>query len=228
MEASPPRRRLRFSLQTLLLVLAIAAMGMVIWQMYAELVPMRAELRRLRDEVGKLTIEDDALFHAIQVRTHEDLVWKWRIWVPEGAGYTLHHVSETIPKAGFPKAKSMITLVKPGEQWVEYRITRDDRTGEWMDRVSTSSGWVGGLQQDWAGGGSRVSMSDGVSTSTESFKAGQVVVLERYRVSTTANDSSKIEDPSAGFMIWLVPMSPGAGRGTTMTSAPPSESTDAP
>jgi hypothetical protein len=228
MNELPPRRRLRFSLLTLLLVMALAALGVTVLQLYRELVPMRAELRRLRDEVGELSIEDDELFHAIEVRTPEEFVWKWRIWIPEGAAYTLHHTSEKIPKRGFPASHSTITLTNPGEQWVEYRISRNARSGKWMDGLLTSMGSVGSSQQDWVEAGSRVSTGDGVGTTTKSFVPGQTIVLERYRVSTTANSSSKIEDPSAGFMIWLVPMSAGAGRGATITSAPRGGSTDAP
>lgn len=45
-------RRLRFSLLTSLLLVTIAAMAITVYLLYAELVPLRAELRRLRDEVG--------------------------------------------------------------------------------------------------------------------------------------------------------------------------------
>jgi hypothetical protein len=220
--------RLRYSLSGLLLVVAILALGITVWQLYAELVPMRAELRRLRDEVGELTIEDDTLLHAIEVRTPEEYVWKWRVWIPEGAGYTLHHSGEDIPKAGFPASHSTITLGDTGEGWIEYRISRDARTGQWMDKLSTSGGSVGSSQQDWVEAGSRVSTGDGVGTRTQAFDTGQTVVLARQRVSTTAKDSSKIEDPSAGFMIWLVPAAPGARLGVTTRSAPRRETTDAP
>jgi hypothetical protein len=224
----PTKPLLRYSLATLLMAMAIVALGITVWQLYRELVPLRAELRRLRDEVGELSIEDDTRFHAIEVRTPEEFVWKWRIWIPEGAGYTLHHTGENIPRQGFPAAHSTITLSDAGEQWIEYRVSRDTRTGKWMDGLSTSGGSVGSSQQDWVEAGSRVSTGDGVGTTTKSFGPGQTIILERYRVSTTANSSSKIEDPSAGFMIWLVPMSAGAGRGTTITSAPRGGSTDAP
>jgi hypothetical protein len=191
---------------------------------------MRAELRQLRDEVGELSIEDDTMFHAIQVRTPEEYVWKWRIWIPEGAGYMLNLVGENIPKQGFPAPQGMITLTEPGEQWIEYRISRSALTGKWMDGLRTSGGaGVGSSQQDWVEAQRRTSTGDGVGTSTESFDPGQTVVLSRQRISTTANASSKIEDPSAGFMVWLVPLPPGAPRGmSAFSNTPRRESTDAP
>ena len=53
-------RRPRFSLLTLLLLMAIAAMGIVIWQLWSEVEPLRAEVRNLRLETGRLTIDDPA------------------------------------------------------------------------------------------------------------------------------------------------------------------------
>jgi hypothetical protein len=38
----------------------------------------------------------------------------------------------------------------------------------------------------------------------QTFEPGQRIELIRHRVSQ-ASDSGKIEDPSAGFMVWLEP-----------------------
>jgi hypothetical protein len=44
-----------------------------------------------------------------------------------------------------------------------------------------------------------------VGYSTIVKKPDERIVLLRYRVSQTATRIPKIEDPSAGFMIWLEP-----------------------
>jgi len=209
--------RRRFSLRSLLAVTAFVAMAIVIWQLYTELAPLRAEVRRLRDEVGELSIDDEAKLYAIRVRAGEDMTWKWRVWVPEGRAYEIRYVGDQIPKQGFPRASGMISFNQSGESWIEYQISRDARSGAMTGELTTNGGSVGGGEQAWVSG-SWVSSGDGVGTSTEEFDPRQPVVLTRNRVSTTANDSSKIEDPSQGFMIWLVP-TPGASGVSARTNA---------
>src|SRR5688500_10564334 len=98
-------RRPRFSLLALIGLTTTIAMGIAIWLLYAEIVPLREENRRLRDELGELFVEDDTKVHAIAVRSTEDLVWKWRIWIPEGRRYNIHATGEQIPAKGFPKVQ---------------------------------------------------------------------------------------------------------------------------
>lgn len=176
-------------------------------QLWREVRPVRAELRRLRDEVGALSIEDASKPCAIRVRTNDEYTWKWRVWIPEGRSYLLKYTSEDIPRSGFPSNHGMITLSEPGEMWVEYRIAPDPHSSAWMDKLSTKGGAsVGSSQQDWVKWRKRTGTGEGgVSETTQVFEPGKTIVLARQRVSEKATDSSKIEDPSAGFMIWLEP-----------------------
>lgn len=64
---------------------------------------------------------------------------------------------------------------------------------------------VGSSQQDWVKWKRRVGTGEGVSYTTKVDEPGKEIVLARERVSQAATNSSKIEDPSAGFMIWLEP-----------------------
>jgi hypothetical protein len=211
-ESAPPSgKRFRFSLGTLLFMTAILALAVTVWQLYGELVPLRAEVRRLRDEVGELSMDDKAKLYAIRVRAGEDFTWKWRVWVPEGRAYEIRYAGDQIPKQGFPRATGMISFNQPGEHWIEYRISRHARSGDMMGELTANVGSVGGGEQKWVSD-SWVSTGDGVGTTTEEFDPGQPVVLTRNRISTTVNDSSKIEDPSRGFMIWLAPAQ-GSGTG---------------
>jgi hypothetical protein len=208
MDVPPPPRRARFSLATLLLVMALAALGVTVWQLYAELVPMRVELRRLRDEVGELSIEDKTKLNAIAVRTKEPFTWKWRVWIPSGRKYQLHYADRDIPRQGFPRGHGMLFISEPGEMWIEYRISRDPNTGKWMDKLSTSNGSVGSSQQDWVEAPRRTSSVSGVGTTTAEMPPGEIALITRQKVSTkaTMTNASQIEDPSSGFMIWLVPV----------------------
>jgi hypothetical protein len=208
--ASNPRKRWlpRFSLFSALLLMTIVGLAIVVVQLWREVGPLRADVRRLRDEAGALSIDDPTKPCAIQVRTANDVTWKWRLWIPKGRAYVLNYASENIPKQGFPASHSSITLDEPGETWVEYQIAPDSTSGSgiWMDHLRMLNGAsVGSRQQDWVKWKRRVGTGESVSYTTKVSEPGELITLARERVSQTATDSSKIEDPSAGFMIWLEP-----------------------
>jgi hypothetical protein len=197
--------RPRFSLLSALLLMTVLALTIVVVQLWREVGPLRADVRRLRDEVGALSVDDKTKLHAIRVRTADEFVWKWRIWIPEGRAYLLKDVGGKIPKEGFAQANGSIRLDEPGETWVEYRISPDPVSGLWMDHLRTSNASVGSSTQEWVKWKQRVSTSGGVSYTTLASEPGETIILARERVSQSATSSSKIEDPSAGFMIWLEP-----------------------
>jgi hypothetical protein len=197
--------RPRISLLTALLLMTIFGMAIVLMQLWREVGPMRVQLRQLRDEVGRLTIDDPRQFHAIRVRSDSDYSWKWRVWIPEGRKYRIYMATQDIPKHGYPQSQGMVTLDQPGESWIEYRIAKDPNSNNWMDNLNTPSGSVGSSSQAWVAWNRRMSTGDGVEQKTESMDPGKTILVTRQRVSKTATDTSQIEDPSAGFMIWLEP-----------------------
>jgi hypothetical protein len=79
-----PSLRPRLSLLSAILLMTIAGMAIVLVQLWREVGPLRDDNRRLRDEVGELTISDPSKIHAIEVRMKEPLIWKFHVWVPEG------------------------------------------------------------------------------------------------------------------------------------------------
>jgi hypothetical protein len=198
--------RPRISLLTALLLMTIIGMTIVIVQLWREVAPLRAEVRALRDETGRLSITNPTQFHAIRVRTDDDYVWKWRVWVPEGREYRINLAAAAIPKTGFPIANGMVTLNQPGESWIEYRISKSPDSDRWSDRLLTPNGSVGGSGPSWVTWKRQTSTGEGVSYNTESMDSGKPIVLARQRVSEKATDSRQIEDPAAGFMIWLEPV----------------------
>ncbi len=95
-------RRPRFSLLTLLLLLTIAAIVVTVWQLYAELGPLRGEVKRLRNEVGELSVDDKTKLHAIRVPTDAESTWKWRVWIPKGRATVAHFHWGDISLTGLP------------------------------------------------------------------------------------------------------------------------------
>jgi hypothetical protein len=201
---SSRRRWPRFSLLTALMLMTIMGLLITVAKLWREVGPLRADVLRLRNEVGSLTIDDATKPHAIRVRTSDDFTWKWRISIPQGREYVLKCACESIPKQGFPAEQGSITLSEPGEVWIEYRIAFDPQSKTWQDRLSTPSAYLGSSQQDWVTWPSKTTASEGVAYKTESHEPGKIILLDRERVSQ-ASSSQNIEDPAAGFMIWLVP-----------------------
>lgn len=206
-------RRVRFSLRNLLLMMTILALalGLVVvgWNNHRldEInQALEAENRRLRDEVGELSIEDPGKLHAIHVKSASYLEWIWRVWIPEGREYRLRCVTGEVPEAGFPQQTGgTIMLRESGEQVIRYSIRRDPRDGKLYGSLSVRGASVGKDEHAWAEWGSHVTTTSGVGTSARVYPPGEVVELGRHRVSQ-ASSSSDIEDPSAGFLIWLEPM----------------------
>ena len=203
-QASP--RRLRYSLLTLLLATAIIALSVTVALLYREVGPLRQEVRRLRDEVGYLSISDPTKLHAIQVDTSEELTWKWRLWIPEDQGYRLRSEGGEVPKSGYPSSGVTISRLKSGETWIEYRIRRDPKSGELRGSMRTPGFAAGSDVHDWVQWPRKRSTLDGVTSTTHVFVPGQTVELIRLRVSKDAASAQDIEDPADGFMIWLAPI----------------------
>ena len=186
------------------LLMTILGMAIVIAQLWREVRPLRAQLHQLRDETGRLSIDDPTKTHVIQVRQADDYTWKWRVWIPDGRAYQVKMATQNIPATGFPTNTGTIKADQPGEMWIEYRI-HPNSDGNWVDKLSTKFARVGGSPQPWVNWSRKKSMSEGASYHGHVAEPGEKILLSRFRVSQKATNSTKIEDPSAGFMIWLEP-----------------------
>jgi hypothetical protein len=194
----------QFSIVSLLLTTTIVALSVTVGMLYRELVPMRQELARLRQETGRLDIGDPTRLHAIRVNTDNDLEWRWRIWVPEGLSYRVRVVGGPISGQEYPVDGGSFHLHKPGEHVIRYCISRNPKDGHWCGKLYSASGKVGEYNQSWVEWSRQTSTSVGVPSSTVSYDAtAKRIDLIRHRVSQTATSSNAIEDPAAGFLIWL-------------------------
>ena len=72
-------------------------------------------------------------------------------------------------------------------------------------RFSLRTRRICGNYQEWPDWAQRVAAGDGVGDMTEVFEPEERVELIRWRMSQAANSAS-IEDPAAGYMIWLEPV----------------------
>lgn len=130
------RPRLRLSLQSLLLLTALAATSLTIVVLLRDIDPLRRQLRQardeirmLRDEVGELTIIDRSKVHAVEVDTEIDDRWNWRVWIPEGRRCDVRYVGNAVPAAGFPAKGDWVRQLGPGEQTIEFRLGQPEPAG---------------------------------------------------------------------------------------------------
>jgi hypothetical protein len=222
LECSEPSWRPRISLLAALLLMTIVGMAIVIVQLWREVGPLRAEVDRLRTEVGYLPVDDPTKFTAVEVETRDDFIWRWRVWIPEGQVYVVRSFADGIPEKGIPANGGSIFIHDPGEHVIEYRIDRDRKDGKWYGSLVAAGGSVGKDEQPWVEWRSRTSIGGGIGKTARSFEPGKRFELIRHRVSK-ASDSSKMEPVTAGFMIWLEPASMNRGSGPAVNAAPPAK-----
>jgi hypothetical protein len=154
-----PRFRPRVSLLTNLFLMAIAACGITIWQLWHEVEPLREENRQLRDklgqlnnELGHLNIDDPTRIYAIQLNTGEIGHWKWRIYLPPGGRYREFCYRGTLPSIDeygngpefFERLKNGAEVsgteafLEPGEFTLDARLVKED--GRWQLVCQESGG----------------------------------------------------------------------------------------
>lgn len=204
-----PSFRPRISILTALLLMTIFGMALAIVQLWCELVPLRAEVHQLRNETGRLSIDDKNKIQAIEVRTNEALVWKWRVWIPAGKPVYVQFRWSDVPRVGVPSPNTMSQL-QPGERWVIVRAQRDPKNDSWNAVLETEDGssTMAINEKDcWWLLPSLTTSSNGVGFSAATEKDdGQPFLLKRYRVSNATNNASQLlndNKPTAGFIIWL-------------------------
>jgi hypothetical protein len=81
--------RPRFSLLTIIFVMTIAGLAIVVVLLWREVGPLRADNRRMRNELGYLSIDDPTKAYAIQLDTLDAGPWKWRVYLPPGGKYEM-------------------------------------------------------------------------------------------------------------------------------------------
>ncbi len=206
------RFRPRFSLLNALLSMTIVALAICVIQLWREVGPLRAEVRRLRDEVGVLVVDDKSKIHIIRVNIRDELAWKWRIWIPQGKAIEVHYTDDIGSKAGATASGSIATssgsiwLREAGENVVEFRIDKDRRTDRWNGTLHATNDRVGKYEQPWVTWSATSTTSSGIGTKTESFEPGKRIELIRRVVTegAVAGKSKPTATPS-GFAIWIDP-----------------------
>ncbi len=224
-----PLPRPRVSLLTLMLLMTIVAMGLALWKLNSELVPLRIEVRGLRDEVGQLTIDDPERLHSIEVDTGESDHWRWRVYIPQKGNYGVHCFSDYVPSQGIPKNQGTggWHSLSPGEHRFDMRLVRVESDADrdvLKVRFTRPNGGISNftlyeVQHDWIFNekvkNGPLFASQTLGMKTKSFDPKEQMVLLRLRArmpkirSQDANGKViswshvEITEPCEGLMIWI-------------------------
>ena len=200
--------RLRFSLKAFLLLLFIGSLVasnlFTSWQLRQ----LREENAQMRKDLGRLVIEEPNKLNIVAVPTYEDMLWRWRIYVPKGQSLHLCSVSQDIPMTGIPANFSSSGPMEEGE-YVLTAAIRPDRKGSWQITVSgphSSSGiGIADDRAQWLSGNVGWSTEQAGTPAAQVSDLSQPMVLLRVRAmkQTAPGSSSTTTEPSDGVMLWL-------------------------
>ncbi len=219
--ASRRNRWTSFSLLTILLLLTIAALGIshvrMMWQLDANneaMAAMEAELTELRKETGYLEITDEKLVHVVAAPTHEDLVWRWKVFVPKDLVMQSH--SKVAQSTG--GSMSSTSRLNEGENLIELAIYRGPE-GEWKQKItrisgpstSSSSSKLPEEFMKWMGNSSTSSSGLLRAEGTKTFQPDETITLlkltahSRTQADPKTGEPGKESEESTEVSAWLAP-----------------------
>ena len=217
------KKQLRFSVRDLLVFSALLCATLYCWYVTRRLQDAEAELRQLRTETGRLTVEDNSLVHAIEIDTADPNSWRWRLFLPKGHRYSLNIASRDIPFEGVPnKPNSRSVSGEPywerdNEVIVNARLAKTE-LGEWIlsvdSRIGDSKNQLGSVTatvdaKDMAALAKSSSFQVNIlgNDETDVCEPTEPIVLYRKRpmLKSPGGSTDFDKEPSSGLMIWLQP-----------------------
>ncbi|MBN1910567.1 MAG: hypothetical protein JW818_12555 [Pirellulales bacterium] len=127
------RRRLTFSLATLMLLVVIVAQGISQYVMMRELAAARAEVEEIRRKYGHIRVEDEQKVYIASITENENVGTAYRLRIPPGCHYMLNLADTTFPANGYledprpTKTLSMNTWKKGADVVLSYMIYNDGK-----------------------------------------------------------------------------------------------------
>ncbi len=212
-------RRVRFTLRELILMTALLCTVVSHVRTSYELQGLRQEARRLRDELGYLTIEDDAKVHAIALTPEQSYTakrWRWRLHLPSGQRFRVVYKFSELPVEGLPRDNDGFFDDLPSETTLSASAVREP-TGAWRfvlhyDKPLSPYGQTriqAIAPDDWLKEDVSLSWDLAGSETTESVERGEPMVLLRLRPSKNIVTPGGMPgltidtEPTDGLMLWI-------------------------
>ncbi|HEY4235235.1 MAG TPA: hypothetical protein VGM76_17525 [Lacipirellulaceae bacterium] len=242
MDQTQNHRRLwpRFSLLMAFLLTTLVAMGVVIALLWREVGPLRATVRRMRIDLGQLTIDDPTRAYGIQVRQYDKDLWRWQIYLPPGRQYSLHCLEGILPVRdqkplrlwldSMPQLDNVAMISGSGldgERTWEASIK--ERNGLWT--VQTTPGRISTdikFKDDWFAG-TRLVGGDLQVDSQATFAPDQPILLlyiPKPNVTPGSGGGTNYDWPTGaaeGIVMWIEQHPSVPGASTPATTVPPEQ-----
>jgi hypothetical protein len=214
------RRRVRFSLLTLLLLTALLLVSVSHFVTSRRLDATQAALRQANNDLGQLTVDDANKLHAISLPTFQHQQWRWRVQLPSGQRYRLRWLVDNVPQEGVPQAPrvNQIQLIdqyaKPiatGEPFIlTLALTKNAEGQASLTFAVPNRSTTIPLkdQAAWAASDSGIGWSTWTAgmQGTESVVKTQPMMLLRYRRGKEVPGGWTVEkNPTEGIAVWIEP-----------------------
>ncbi|WP_147274312.1 hypothetical protein [Bremerella cremea] len=115
---SPARWRLRFSILSLMLLLAVVGLAISNWQISQKLIEAKEEVAQLRRTHHLLAPADPAKIQVLLQETNLAGEWQWRIALPAGDSYEVACQVGSMPQQGFPSQAQNCVSLPGGEEFL--------------------------------------------------------------------------------------------------------------
>ena len=215
--------RVRYSLGTLLILVAVVGVLVGSYLMGTRLRRAERELKALRDETGRLTIGDRSQVHVINVNVDEPNTWRWRLFIPKGQKYSWNLAAKDIPQLDVPqeagvKAVSnepywerdnevLVTATLRRQDDTHWRLSVESRIGDSKNQMSGGSLEIPAENLAWNTEGASTDGRVAGSRGTKLYEPRRAIILLQRRPVARQPDGTygPSPDPMPGFMIWLNP-----------------------
>lgn len=126
------RWKFQYSLSSLLWFTLCLALMISSFLMYRRMEKAEKENLILRREAGYLTVGDERLVHAVNLKTYDPFAWRWRFFVPPKHGFIVKAWCGDIPATGMPKIEGEVMSAEgvAGEM-VLNAVLRQNKAGKW-------------------------------------------------------------------------------------------------
>lgn len=215
--------RARYSLRTLLILVAVAGVLIGSYVMGTRLKQAERELKALRDETGRLTIGDRSQVHVINVAVDEPNTWRWRVFIPKGQKYSWNLAAEDIPQLDVPQQagvkmisnepywerdnEMLVTATLRRQDDDHWRLTIESRIGDSKNQMGGVSLKIPAENLAWNTEGASTDGRVAGSRGTKLYEPRRAIILLQRRPWARQPDGTHkpSPDPMPGFMIWLQP-----------------------
>ncbi len=163
--------------------------------------------------MGELEIKDadrDKL-QAVAIRTLEPMTWKWRVYIPQGRKFNLHHEIRGVADNNLPNRGSFCGPTPTGEQIMTIALRKNQaKDDEWQWIVQCGSCLCGpiltGANAAWINRPSNVTANWAGQIQPSIAPAGKPLEMFRYRsfpMSAVGQGPTSLSGVGDGILVWI-------------------------